>query len=37
MGSDWNEEILRQFVVPEDVERILALKISCKAVNDLVG
>ena len=37
MGSDWNEERLRQFVVPEDVDRILALKISSKAVNDLVG
>lgn len=37
VGNDWNEERLQQFVDPEDVKRIFALKISSKAANDLVG
>lgn len=33
----WDEEKLREFVISEDVDKILSIKISSKAQHDLMG
>ena len=35
--KQWNEQMLRQFVIEEDVQKIMALKISPLAQQDLLG
>ena len=35
--KQWNEQMLRQFVIEEDVQKIMALKVSPLAQQDLLG
>ena len=36
-GDQWNEQKLREMIIDEDVDKILALKISSVARQDLLG